>query len=450
MTPPDGPAGLPESPGIDERGAHPAVHRGRRRGVRAAGREIPSAGVASGLPGVARPRGGLGRGSGGIRAGVSFAVVVPWPVGVLHLALPHHRERGHRSASAARRAGARLRAGAGDRGGMDPQHARSGTWAGSGSDAAEQRERIRRALDALPPKARTIIMLSDVEGLSYREIAEVLNCPIGTVMSRLHNARKRLKGLLGPMLVLILWLGLTLGWAHAGRGAADHSLRRPHLHGGLEPPPQRGRDHRGALRDRPAPTPEAETDERMKSDPAPGSAPSSVTPTTPRSTASASRGRSAPSSGSRCPASGGSRSRPDQLHGDHVRMRVRLLRGVHPEVNAAIQAAPGAPAVSAGPPYGNGVLIIILWANPNPAPCPRVSEQRYRQERARIEQGHVKYREKLKDEGQALRPRPPEAPPGSRDRSSRRTSSSRATRSRTRPPTAWSPGSARSAAAPCA
>src|SRR5262245_61909474 len=69
---------------------------------------------------------------------------------------------------------------------------------------AEHRERIRRALDALPPKARAIIMLSDVEGLSYREIAEVLNCPIGTVMSRLHNARKRLKGLLGSMLGLLL------------------------------------------------------------------------------------------------------------------------------------------------------------------------------------------------------------------------------------------------------
>ena len=60
---------------------------------------------------------------------------------------------------------------------------------------SEQRTRIREALDALPPKARTIIMLSDVEGLSYREIAEVLGCPIGTVMSRLHNARKRLKAL---------------------------------------------------------------------------------------------------------------------------------------------------------------------------------------------------------------------------------------------------------------
>ena len=76
---------------------------------------------------------------------------------------------------------------------------------------SEQRERIRQALDALPPKARTIIMLSDVEGLSYREIAEVLDCPIGTVMSRLHNARKRLKGLLGPMLALLVWIGCLLG-----------------------------------------------------------------------------------------------------------------------------------------------------------------------------------------------------------------------------------------------
>src|SRR6185295_8157110 len=75
---------------------------------------------------------------------------------------------------------------------------------------AEQRERIRQALDALPPKARTIIMLSDVEGLSYREIAEVLRCPIGTVMSRLHNARKRLKLALGSMLVVLAWLAMGL------------------------------------------------------------------------------------------------------------------------------------------------------------------------------------------------------------------------------------------------
>jgi hypothetical protein len=59
---------------------------------------------------------------------------------------------------------------------------------------------------------------------------------------------------------------------------------------------------------------------------------------------------------------------PDQMQGTSVRMRVRLLHGAQPEMNANILAAPGAPAVLGGPPYGNGVLIIILWANPNPHP----------------------------------------------------------------------------------
>src|SRR3989304_9147594 len=75
---------------------------------------------------------------------------------------------------------------------------------------AEQREMIRRALDSLPLNYRAIIMLSDVEGLTYREIAEVLKIPMGTVMSRLHNARKRLRGLLGPLLVLALAFCLGL------------------------------------------------------------------------------------------------------------------------------------------------------------------------------------------------------------------------------------------------
>jgi RNA polymerase sigma-70 factor (ECF subfamily) len=85
---------------------------------------------------------------------------------------------------------------------------------------AEQRERIRAALDSLPVKARTIIMLSDVEGLSYKEIAEVLNCPIGTVMSRLHNARKRLRSLLGPMLAVVLIVMAALLAFGIGQGQA--------------------------------------------------------------------------------------------------------------------------------------------------------------------------------------------------------------------------------------
>jgi RNA polymerase sigma-70 factor (ECF subfamily) len=219
---------------------------------------------------------------------------------------------------------------------------------------AEQRERIRRALDGLPPKARAIIMLSDVEGLSYREIAEVLNCPIGTVMSRLHNARKRLKGLLGPMLALIVWLGLTLSWAIPAQAQQiiRFGVRIMEASSPKNPAP---------------PAPEAETDERMKK----------ILPrlrTLFRYTdyTTLDRQRVEGPLGTRqrfaVPGERWLEVTPDQLQGDHVRMRVRLLRGVHAEVNAAIQAAPGAPAVLGGPPYGNGVLIIILWANPNPAP----------------------------------------------------------------------------------
>lgn len=52
---------------------------------------------------------------------------------------------------------------------------------------------VSRALDALPDDFRLAVILSDVEELSYKEIAEVMGCPIGTVMSRLHRGRKLLQ-----------------------------------------------------------------------------------------------------------------------------------------------------------------------------------------------------------------------------------------------------------------
>jgi len=53
---------------------------------------------------------------------------------------------------------------------------------------------IVQALDELPEEFRLAVVLSDVEELSYREIAEIMGCPIGTVMSRLHRGRRLLKG----------------------------------------------------------------------------------------------------------------------------------------------------------------------------------------------------------------------------------------------------------------
>ena len=53
---------------------------------------------------------------------------------------------------------------------------------------------LKRAIDELPVEFREVVLLTDVEGFSYREAAETLGCPIGTVMSRLHRGRRQLKG----------------------------------------------------------------------------------------------------------------------------------------------------------------------------------------------------------------------------------------------------------------
>jgi len=67
----------------------------------------------------------------------------------------------------------------------------------------ERRERgqlVQQAVLSLPDASRLALVLREYEGLSYREIADTLDIPIGTVMSRLHYARTRLRELLAPHL----------------------------------------------------------------------------------------------------------------------------------------------------------------------------------------------------------------------------------------------------------
>ena len=59
-----------------------------------------------------------------------------------------------------------------------------------------EREQVRFAIQKLPVEYREIIILREYEELSYQEIADLLNCPIGTVMSRLARARSRLRDVL--------------------------------------------------------------------------------------------------------------------------------------------------------------------------------------------------------------------------------------------------------------
>jgi RNA polymerase sigma-70 factor (ECF subfamily) len=57
-------------------------------------------------------------------------------------------------------------------------------------------ETINRALSEIPEKFKRIVVLSDIEGFSYKEISEIEECPLGTVMSRLYRARRMLQILL--------------------------------------------------------------------------------------------------------------------------------------------------------------------------------------------------------------------------------------------------------------
>jgi RNA polymerase sigma-70 factor (ECF subfamily) len=64
------------------------------------------------------------------------------------------------------------------------------------AENAELRQRINAALERLSPAHRTVLLLKEVEGLKYDEIARNMNCSIGTVMSRLFHARKNMQRIL--------------------------------------------------------------------------------------------------------------------------------------------------------------------------------------------------------------------------------------------------------------
>jgi RNA polymerase sigma-70 factor (ECF subfamily) len=83
----------------------------------------------------------------------------------------------------------------------------AGTLAPDGEDPApagpgvemergELRGALARAIEQLPEEARRTLLLREVDGLSYAEIAQALGIPKGTVMSRLHHARRRVRQLL--------------------------------------------------------------------------------------------------------------------------------------------------------------------------------------------------------------------------------------------------------------
>ena len=88
---------------------------------------------------------------------------------------------------------------------------------------------IRRALADLPEEQRVAVYLADVEGFAYREIAEIMGTPIGTVMSRLHRARSALRASLGPYVAaagLLVPDDARDGVVPAGDGPGDAEVTR--------------------------------------------------------------------------------------------------------------------------------------------------------------------------------------------------------------------------------
>jgi RNA polymerase sigma-70 factor, ECF subfamily len=221
---------------------------------------------------------------------------------------------------------------------------------------AQDRQRIMTAMQALSAQHRDIIMLSDIEGLSYKEIADVLEIPMGTVMSRLHNARRRLRTVLGPLLIVVL--GLLLAAAPALLHAQQVVRFGARVMLATDKPPVST-----SLRLAPDTTP----DDRLQK-----FLPRLRQLTGYQEFTSLERYRAEVSIGSQqtwsVPGDRTLEVTPESVSGDTVRMRVRLIRGNVTEVTTSIQAARGNPAVIGGPRHADGVLVIVVWANANPQP----------------------------------------------------------------------------------
>jgi RNA polymerase sigma-70 factor (ECF subfamily) len=83
---------------------------------------------------------------------------------------------------------------------FDPADDPSQTDPAGPLERAERDARVQDALSTLAPDHRAVVVLKDLDGLRYEEIAELLNIPVGTVRSRLHRARNELRLLLHGIL----------------------------------------------------------------------------------------------------------------------------------------------------------------------------------------------------------------------------------------------------------
>lgn len=80
--------------------------------------------------------------------------------------------------------------------GVEPLDLSLASQPGHALEQAEQAQHIQRALNRLSPEHRAVLVMKDIDGYKYEQMAELLEVPIGTVRSRLHRARLELRGIL--------------------------------------------------------------------------------------------------------------------------------------------------------------------------------------------------------------------------------------------------------------
>ena len=245
------------------------------------------------------------------------------------------------------------------------------------------------------------------KGCRIARSAQVLNCPIGTVMSRLHNARRKAAGAPRPDARRAARPGRHPGRG-CGGGSADDPLRRPRAPGFLVSPATAvpaspGQRQAAPASPVPSRTPEAETDERLRA----------ILPRlrtlfryTDYTTLDRQRAEGPLGTLQRFTLPGPRQLEvtPDQLQGNlRSGCGCGLLRDDQPGAPHGHRRGPGAPAVLGGPSSRRRRAHHHSLGQPQPHGPVTMSEERYFRERARIEQGHLKYRDKLRGRGQALR-----------------------------------------------
>lgn len=83
-----------------------------------------------------------------------------------------------------------------EKAGIEPTDASPDAAPSHAMEVQEQTAVVRAALDSLSEEYRTALILKEMEGLKYEEIAEIVGCPVGTVRSRIHRARSDLREIL--------------------------------------------------------------------------------------------------------------------------------------------------------------------------------------------------------------------------------------------------------------